>query len=260
MNSKTSKKDTAVDKALWLLRMLADLSGKNGVRLVDLVEQLGYPRPTAYRTLRTLKEHGFVTQDHDGAPYRLGGRIMALGMKALGTLDLREIARPELQQLSQDFGVTAHLAVLEEDEVVYIDKIESSHPIRIASGIGWRGKLHCTALGKAMMAEAGPNVRSRAIAAGLVRKTKWTITTIDKLDKELTRVRAQGYAVDRQENEPEICCVASAIKDHSGKVVGGISMSGTITQISGERVPAIGKRVRSACMQISQRLGSATED
>jgi DNA-binding IclR family transcriptional regulator len=253
-----AKKDTAVEKALRLLRLLAEMAGPAGVRLVDLVEKTGYPRPTVYRTLRTLREHGFVRQDHDGAPYRLGSLLMSLGMKALGSLDLREMARPELRQLSQDLEVTAHLAVIDGDEVVYIDKIESSHPIRIASGIGWRGKLHCTALGKAMMAEAGPDVRSRAIDAGLVKKTRWTITTVDKLDKELARVRAQGYAVDRQENEPEICCVASSIKDHSGRVVAGISVSGTITQISDDRVPPIGRRVRAACAQISERLGAST--
>ena len=255
-----AKKDTAVDKALRLLRLLAEMSNSGGVRLVDLVEKSGYPRPTVYRTLRTLREHGFVRQDHDGAPYRLGGLLMTLGMKALGSLDLREIARPELQQLSRDLETTAHLAVIDGDEVVYIDKIESSHPIRIASGIGWRGKLHCTALGKAMMAEASPDVRSRAIAAGLVRKTRWTITSVERLDKELTRVRAQGYAVDRQENEPEICCVASAIKDHAGNVIAGISVSGTITQISDDRVASIGRRVRAACAQISERLGGAARE
>jgi DNA-binding IclR family transcriptional regulator len=255
MSEQDDDKHTAVDKALVLLKLLGDCSAKGEVRLSDLVKESGYQRPTVHRLLATLKRHGFVDQEQEGGGYRLGGKVMALGAQAYGALDIRRIARPVMLELSRRTLLTVHLAIVEQFEVVYVEKIDGALPIRLASGVGWRGALHCTALGKAMTAFAGQELRHRALQAGLASRTQRTIVDPDEFDSELRRILTHGYAVDDEENEPEVRCVGAPILNDAGRAVAGMSVSGTISQVTEQRVTSLGESVRAACLTISEQIG-----
>jgi DNA-binding IclR family transcriptional regulator len=251
----TNIKHSAVDKALMLLQLLGDCAIRGEARLTDLVKASGYRRPTVHRLLATLKSHGFVDQEQEGGVYRLGSKVMALGAQAYGTVDLREIARPLMLQLSKQTLMAIHLAIVDAAQVVYIDKVEAIAPIRLASGIGWRGGLHCTALGKVMTAFRGQEFKNRALQAGLSRRTAHTIVDPADFDVELERVLKRGYAVDDQENEPQVRCMAAPILNDAGRAVAGISISGTIAQITERQMRDFAASLLKACASISEQLG-----
>lgn len=251
--SEPNTKPTAVDKALILLDLVAQLSQEGRVRIVDLVNQSGFQRPTVHRLMATLKSHGLVTQDDQG--FQLGGKVLSLAAQAYKTMDIRRLAKPIMLRFSELSGLTIHLAILDGTEVVYIDKIESRHPIVLASGIGWRGKIHCTALGKAMMAYADRETQRACLEIPMEAKTEHSISNADDLKAAWETVKEKGYAIDDRENENEIRCVASAILDHNGNPLAGISISGTTSQASMENAQENGQQLAQACLALSHELG-----
>ncbi|WP_299774584.1 IclR family transcriptional regulator [uncultured Pseudoteredinibacter sp.] len=251
--SEADNKPTAVDKALILLDLVAQLSQQGRVRIVDLVNSSGFQRPTVHRLMSTLKSHGLVTQDEQG--FQLGGKVLSLAAQAYNTMDIRRLAKPIMMQFSELTGLTIHLAILDGNEVVYIDKIESRHPIVLASGIGWRGKMHCTALGKAMMAFAERDNQRLSLQEPMEAKTEHSITSAEDLRAAWQEIKKQGYAIDDRENEVEIRCVASAILDHNGRPLAGISISGTTSQASMEDAQSNGQELAQACLALSRELG-----
>ena len=252
-------KHTAIDKALFVLKLLGEMSINTDVKLVDLVKASGYQRPTVHRLLATLQAHGFAAKDSRGGGYRLGGRLIALGAQAFGSRDIRTLVRPYMLELAEKTGVLVRLAILDNDEVVHIEQVDSLQGMHPYSRLGWRGKLHCSGLGKAMMAFASPEVRQQAIDSGLEPRTEWSITDVATLDKDLEDTRARGYAIDNREFEPELRCVAAPIFDYANRCVAAISVSGAISRVTEENVDEIGKLVREACAEISQSLGNTEQ-
>jgi DNA-binding IclR family transcriptional regulator len=259
MASKKAEKHTAVDKALIILKLVSEMSVTSDIRLVDLVKASGYQRPTVHRLLVTLQAHGFVSKDRNSGGYRLGGRLIALGAQAYGSRDLRSLIRPYMLELSEKTGVLVRLAILDNDEVIHIEQVDSHQGIHPYSRLGWQGKMHCSGLGKAMMAFGGPEVRKQAIDSGLEPRTDWSITDVARLDKDLEETRARGYSIDNREFEPELRCVASPIFDYAHRVVAAISVSGAISRVTEENMDEIGVMVRNACAEISESLGNTDE-
>ncbi len=247
------EKPTAVDKALILLDLVGQLSQAGKVRIVDLVKSSGFQRPTVHRLMATLKSHGLVTQDEHG--FLLGGKVLSLAAQAYGNMDIRRLAKPLMVEFSDITGLTIHLAILDGCEVVYIDKIESRHPIVLASGIGWRGRPHCTALGKAMMAYADENTQAQCLVLDFEAKTDFTLASPEQLQEAWVQVRESGYAIDDRENEVEIRCVAAPILDHTGRALAGISVSGTTSQADMSSTEENGRQLAAACQKLSRELG-----
>lgn len=248
-----NKKVTAVDKALILLDLVGQLSVKGPVRMTDLVAASGFQRPTVHRLIGSLKSHGLVSQDDHG--YHLGGQVLALAAQAYSTMDERRLAKPVMQEFSKLTGQTVHLAILEGLEVVYIDKIESRQSIVLSSGIGWRGDIHCTALGKAMLAYSPPSLVQAVMDAPMTAKTEHTLSKPESLAAALQEVRVRGYAIDDRENEPEVRCVAAPILDQSGIAVAGISISSTIYHVTPEKAQEYGEQLSKACVALSRQRG-----
>lgn len=244
---------TAVDKALVVLNCVGRLSSQGEVRMADLVEASGLQRAVVHRSLVSLKNYGLVKQDGHG--FQLGGKILELASFAFSNMDIRRLAKPIMQQFSDLTAQTIHLALRDHLEVVYIDKIESRQEIVLASAIGWRGDVHCTALGKAMLAYSEQSVREAMYAKALVKKTDQTLTVKEQLEAELTTVRECGYAIDDRENENEIRCVAVPILDQQGLAIAGISVSGTVTQVTMEKAHQYGQLLAQACAKLSAELG-----
>ena len=182
-------------------------------------------------------------------------KLMLLSAQLYGGIDLRERARPHLRALAERTGVTANLGVRDGTEIVYVDKIEGRAAVQLRSFIGWRGPLYCTALGKAVLAFDGEEVRHALWRSELKRLTPHTITDRAALERELAQIRAQGYAVDEREHEAEVRCIAAPVFNHFGELVGAISVSGTVNQLTRPMVPEIGQLVRDRAEQISRSLG-----
>jgi DNA-binding IclR family transcriptional regulator len=211
----------SLDRALVLLDELA-----GGPRTLDqLAERLSVHKSTVLRLLRTLESHRFV-QRSDVRYYRLGTSLFDLAFRALDERDVRRAVEPALRALNAETGHTVHLASYEAGEVIYIDKYESHHNVRMYSRIGRRAPLHCTAVAKVLVA-AMPADQRATVAQSITyeKMTPNTITTARAYLAELDRVAERGYAVDDEEHEEHIHCVAAPIRDARGGVVAAMSLS-----------------------------------
>jgi len=211
----------SLDRALTLMGELA-----TGAKTLDeLSAVIEVHKSTTLRLLRTLESHRFVRRDgvHH---YRLGAALFDLANRALEERDVRRAAEPALRDLNARLGYTVHLASYEGGEVIYIDKYDSTHPMRMYSRIGRRAPLHCTAVAKVLLSDL-PEERRREVAETIdyVPLTANTITTPAAYLAELDRVREHGFAVDNAEHEDFIHCVAAPIRGARGEVLAAVSMS-----------------------------------
>ncbi len=211
----------SLDRALTLVGELA--TGPK--TLEELSGVIEVHKSTTMRLLRTLESHRFV-QREGVHHYRLGTALFDLANRALEERDVRRSAENALRELNARTGYTVHLASYEDGEVIYIDKYDSTHPMRMYSRIGRRAPLHCTAVAKVLLSDL-PEPRRREVARSIdyVPLTANTITSPDAYLAELDRVRTAGYAVDNAEHEDFIHCVAAPIRGARGEVVAAVSMS-----------------------------------
>jgi DNA-binding IclR family transcriptional regulator len=246
-----------VDRALSIL---IDL-GTGPKSLDQVAALLGVHKSTALRLLQTLEAQGFARHDEQHR-YRLGPRLFALAHQALDDLDIRRLAAPHLAALNQLHGHTVHLAAYLDGAVVYIDKYDSKHPVRMGSRIGATAPAHCTAVGKVLLAGL-PAARRHAAVERLQypKYTPHTITDPALFLAELDRVAAQGYAQDRAEYEDYINCVAAPIHDAAGNVPAAASISVPEPALDYRGVLALLPDLRAAVAAASAELGwSAPND
>ncbi len=257
--NKTSHKDPnltrTVGKALKILDCMTDEEGSFSTS--DLARRCAISRPTAYRLLSTLMHYGYVRQDTNADDkYTLGYKILKLASIQLERLELRPQAHSFLKGLSDETNETAHLAVLDGDAVVYIEKVESKQAVRMHSLVGNRNPLHCTALGKAVLAYLPADEQRRMLSMiPLKKRTPHTITKRSELQKHLRQVCQQGFAIDDMENEEGIRCVGAPILDHTGKPIAAISVSGPAYRLDLNRLYDLGSRVRDSAAAISREIG-----
>lgn len=211
----------SLDRAITVLDELAD-GPKN---LDQLAGRLGVHKSTVLRLLRTLEARRFV-QRSGARYYRLGTSLFELAYRALDERDVRRSAEPAARELNATTGHTVHLASYEDGEVIYIDKYESRHNVRMYSRIGRRAPLHCTAVAKVLLAALPPDERDR-VTAGIeyAKLTANTLSSRRALLAELARVAERGYAVDDAEHEEFIHCVAAPVRGPRGVVLAALSLS-----------------------------------
>jgi DNA-binding IclR family transcriptional regulator len=245
----------SVDRAITILETLA--KDKDGCRVTELASATGLHKSTVHRLLSTLMSRGYVEKCLGSENYKLGIRILLLGSSILDRMDLRNIAKPYIQELSNRTKEVVHLSILDDGEAVYIDKVESSdHSIRMYSQIGKRGPLHCTAVGKVLLADLRDSEVERIIGQKGMRKyTKSSIDNLNQLKEELSLIRERGYAFDEMEHEEGIRCVAAPIYDQSGKVIAAVSLSGPIIHVTHYRMPELTEQVLETAEEISYQLG-----
>ncbi|MFI6828701.1 IclR family transcriptional regulator [Kribbella sp. NPDC050241] len=206
------------------LQILASL-GEGERSLDQLAAELGVHKTTVLRLLRTMEADRFVRRD-DAHRYRLGSRLFALADAAREQHVVREVAAPHLRQLNQKTGQTVHLAAWENGEVIYVDKLDSVRSVRMYSQIGVPAALHCTAVGKVLLAAQPKRIREALLESIEYHAfTPQTITDPDALRAELDAVRAQGWAQDRAEHESFINCIGAPVADQHGRIVGAVSIS-----------------------------------
>jgi IclR family transcriptional regulator, KDG regulon repressor len=247
-------RNESVVRAFNIIEYLAETPGWVGPRM--LARDLDLDPATALRFLNSLKDLGYVRRDPQKARYQLTLKFAWLGAKLLDKLTLRAVALPFLETLSSATNETTHLAVLDNLQIVYIAKLDTHQPIQMRSRIGNRGYLHSTALGRAILAHLPPDERSALLP--LIERpalTEHTLTELNALTEALRLVRECGYAIDNEENEIGIRCIAAPVFDHLGGVIGAVSLSGWTLTMTEERVERLAADLLKTCEDISREMG-----
>ncbi len=252
-----TKNVQAVDRTLAILETLA--AHRNSVPLSVLAREVGLNVSTVHRLLHTLMGRGFVQQEAESGRYRLGLKIFELGTAALSALDVRQMGRPLLEEIVRTCNESANLVVLDQDEVVYVDQVESSRQVKMIAKIGGRAPVYCTGAGKAILAHLPPADRDRLLEhVTLQRRTARTIVDPEDLRRELAGIARRGYSLDLEEMEEGVRCVAAPVWNSFGRVVAAVSVSGPSSRLTDEYLEAkLIPTVRSAALQLSRRLGFA---
>ncbi|MDQ6766667.1 MAG: IclR family transcriptional regulator [Candidatus Eremiobacteraeota bacterium] len=247
-------KVNSVDRALVILEYLGTQTKEVGVR--ELGQAIGLSKSSVHRILQTLRARGFVRWNPDNARYSLGMRAFEVGCGILRSMEAHAVAKPYLEQLVANLGETAFLGVLDDSDLVVIDKIDGRRSVRMYADIGSRRPLHSTGIGKALLAHLDRAEVDRIIAAKpLVRYTKNTITDPEALRAELEKIRRQGYAEDNEEIEDGLYCVGAPLFNYSGRPVAAISIS--VPKMGQQTVQKdrLIKSVMQASQEISAKLG-----
>ena len=248
-----------LDRAILILNRMSDGVPRT---LAEISEDININTSTTYRLLMTLASHNFVTRDEQTNQYRLGLSCLELAKAYQDSNNIRRFALPELEKLRDDVKETVHLAVLDNWEVIYLEKLSGLHAIGLmGSRVGGRAPAHCTGLGKAIAAFLNPvEVRDHFEKQGLTRFTHTTITNLDEMMRHLEMVRQAGYALDRGEHENEVRCVAVPIFDIDNKVVAALSVSGPAGRMEPmENNPVLIEKARQSAERISSQLGYVAE-
>ena len=246
----------SIDRALSVLECLGQ--SKRGFSISEIGRRLRIPKSSAHLILATLQRRGFLQKNTQTGRYHFGLQLISLSRSALENLDLREEAKPFLRSLMQETGLTVHMAVLERDEAVIIEKVEAPGWLRLPSWIGRRLDLNCTGVGKVLLAYLPDDELNQLLGAAVfARHNSRTITSKSALRRELLRVRQSGYALDDEEDEPGLRCLGAPVFDQNGKAIAATSVAGTTSQISLDRVPNLARMVTRTARAISLRLGHA---
>lgn len=244
----------SVDRALRVLDLLTKIP--ESVPLRRLSQEADLPRSTTHRLLQTLIYHRLVTQDDETGEFRPGLKLFEMAQRVLRSLDIRTEALPIMEKLKAQTQLTVHLGCLDDGQVMYIEKRQADHSVVMDSAVGKRAPVHCTALGKALLAHLpAEEVRQILEAKGLARYTARTITTWEELQEELETVKANGYAVDDCEHELLIRCVAAPVYDQSGTAAAALSLTGTTDRVGPGDMRKLAPVLVQAADTVSRTIG-----
>lgn len=246
----------AFSKFIAVMQLIGD--AVEPLSVGQLAQESGYPRPTVYRIVGALLEEGLLVESLRGNTYQLGPRLMSLASLSWERSDLRVVSIEALEFLRDVTRETVHLAVLSGREMVYIEKLESPHAVRMASRIGTRVTLYSSSVGKAYLAALEPKARDALLhGVQFERFTRNTIVDRKVLLEELAITRGRGYSEDREENEAQIFCYGSPILGPDGRPVACISVSIPLFRKSASPEETYLKPLKEASRLISGRIGPA---
>ena len=245
----------AIERAVSILNAFSAERPEYGV--TELANELGLHKSTIHRFLVNLEHAGLVERSPRTGRYRLGLRILELSGLVMQQMSLWEEALPFLEGLVRDTGETGHLAVLDNGEAIYVERVETHRALRIPSAVGRGYPAHATSLGKVLLAHLGAGELEDIVRArGLESYTSNTIVEPGALDDELALVRERGYAIDNEEYDDGLRCIGAPIQDHTGAVVAALGVGGPVTRVTGDRVDDLAALVTRAAAGLSRRLGA----
>lgn len=243
-----------LDKSFVILEAL--LQKNCPLSLTELSKELGMYPSMLHRMLATMRYWGYVEQDPQTRKYQLGLKVVELGIAKLQRMKLVKEATPYLQKLLTQCNETVHLAVLDKGEVIYLAKEESIQSIRMVSQVGGRAPVHCTALGKVLLAYLGPQDQKRILGKkGLPSFTDNTIIDRKKMREELRKIKEQGFALDIEEYEKGLSCISAPIRNHQGTVIAAVAIAGPIFRLDNSKREELKEVLVEATGRISERLG-----
>jgi IclR family KDG regulon transcriptional repressor len=252
------REKTAIQVIERMMNLLDTLAARTGpVSLKDLAASTGLHPSTAHRILNDMVVGRFVDRGEQPGTYRLGMRLLELGNLVKARLSVREAAIEPMRDLHQRTGQTVNLSVRQGDEIIYIERAYSERSgMQVVRAIGGRAPLHLTSSGKLFLAADDPRlVRAYATRTGLAGHTRNSITDLPKLERELSLVRARGYARDNEELEPGVRCIAASIRDDTGRIVAGLSLTAPAERMNDDWAADL----LAAAQNISQHLGYVAE-
>jgi DNA-binding IclR family transcriptional regulator len=246
----------SLERGLAILRIL--VKSRAGLSLSQVTRQLNLPKSSAHCLLRTLEETGYVYREKSCGKYRVSLSICDLARQALQGIRLREQARPALRVLVERTRMTVHMAVMEQRSCVLIEKVVPPGAPRTATWIGKQLAVHCTAVGKAMLAHLPEGEVDELISEqGLIRYNDNTICSVRQLKQELHAIRLRGYALDDEEEEIGVRCVGAPIFSASGEVIAALSIVGEASQFSEEQLPFLCRNVMETAHLVSEQVRNA---
>ena len=239
-------------------RIIDAFRTEDELSITKLSEILGYYPSTIHRLLTTLVYLGYAEQNPDNGKYKLGLKLLELGYLVFSRIDIRQRIRPVLKKLASDSEETANLAIFDEKvgEAVFIDQIESPRDIKMKLRVGGQTRLHSTAIGKVIFAHLPRNkIEELLQKKTFPEQTRNTITDPEKLRKQFSIIRQNGFATDNEEASEGAKCIAAPVRDHMGRVVAGISISAPANRITSENMARKMGLVRRSALEASLRLG-----
>jgi DNA-binding IclR family transcriptional regulator len=249
----TTASVSSVDRALTCLETLA--RSNRGMTLADVARKLKLPKSSAHCILLTLERRGYIYRVPSTHRYLFGMKLLNLAQMALARLELRVRASQPLRRLLEKTRMTVHMAIYEDGEAVLVEKLESPTAVKMASHIGRRLDLHCTGVGKALLAYLPEEEINRLrTSRALARHNENTIVFNKKLQAELEHIRKVGYSVDNEEDEIGIRCVGAPIFENNETVIAAISVAGTTAQITGTTLDSLARTVKDTADEISRRF------
>lgn len=252
MSSPASYPIESVENAVRVLLMFRE---QRVLRVAEVSNTLGIARSSAHRMLTTLQAQGMLRQDTATRGYRVGARLVELGIAVIGVTDIRADARPILEDLAKTTGETVHLVVLEGTQIIFIDGVEGGYAIRAALRVGDRAPAHASAAGKVLLGGlAEVELRKRYPGARLQGGTADAISTRRKLETELVHVRERGYALNHSESEAGLHALSAPVHDASGAVRAAITVSGPSLRLSDKELERLSRTVLDGAARLEAQL------
>ena len=243
----------ALERALAILEMLAN--ARAGLTLAEITRHLGLARSSAHYLLLTLERHGYLQRNRQTGRYMFGLKLFSLANTAMSGLSVREQAVPFLNALREKTRLTVNMAILEHNEVVIIEKVEPPSLFRLATWVGMRLPVHCTSMGKALLAYLPEAELDRLLKPGLLHYNENTIVSSKRLKQHLAQIRRLGYAIDDEEATIGLRGIGAPILDLTGRAIASISVAGTTAEITPENLSSLAEKVKQTAVAISQQIG-----
>jgi DNA-binding IclR family transcriptional regulator len=248
----------SVERSLAILEMIS--KARSGLTLPELSRRLGLPKSSTHCLLLTLERCGYLTRSGRSHRYMFGLKLFSLANMAIYGIRLRDQARPVLEALALQTRLTVHMAIPDHDEALIIEKIEPlGGVLQQATWLGKRLDLHCSAVGKALLAYLPEKeLKDWVTNRRLPRHNDNTITSIRRLQQDLAETKRRGYSVESEEDEIGMCCIGAPVLDESGEAIAAVSVAGTTEQIKLEDISALGKLVGEKAAEIGAAVRPQT--
>jgi DNA-binding IclR family transcriptional regulator len=254
-----TKSVPAVERAFAMLEALD--YARSGMNIADLSRKLAIPRSTAHTIALTLERCGYLTRDSSQRNCMLSSKAYMLGRDAIRPERIARVSERLMRRLSSNTAMTSHLAMLEQNQAVYIQKVQGPGLLCVDTYLGKRTNLHCTGVGKVLLAYSPGGFQQKVLSRGIfARYTRNTITLASALREEMRRVVENGYALDNQEEELDIRCLAVPVFSLRGELLAALSISGTAAQLNDERIPMTLLQLRQSARMIAKQVQDGTTD
>ena len=255
----TSKNPIQVSEKLF--QVIETLAENGPMGIMELSSALGFHKSTTHRLVTSLQCLGYIRQDEESLKYALSLRFLLIGSKIINQTNVATLIHPILRRISEQIGETVHLVRREGNDAVYIDKVESSvGSIRMASRVGKRLPLYCSGVGKALLAEMEDEEIEKIWDTSEIRKlTPKTIVMFDALMARIGQVRSEGVALDDEENEEGVRCIAVSLKDYHRVPVYALSISAPVHRMNDERLLELKDLIQGYKKEIEKMLGIVGE-
>jgi IclR family acetate operon transcriptional repressor len=246
----------SLSRALWLMNALAECP--QGLSLSEVAHRVQLPTSTAHRLLTTLQNERYVRFESERSAWLIGVQAFQVGSTFVRSRDIVAMARPYMRRLMEESGETVNLAMSDNTDVIYLAQVECHKMMRAIAGPGGRAHMHCSGVGKALLAYAPSHVvEDLASRSGLPRETPKTISDLQALQQDLVKIKKLGYAVDDEENAVGLRCVASIIFDEHAEPLAGLSVSGPAARMTDARIPVLGGLVSMIAGEITREVGGS---